>query len=1326
MFRTGRLMVFILMIFLGTKLVGEEKDPGLLFEANFDSYGVDADYSRAADGKCSGFPAPDLQLRMFPGVAGKGNALNLANSEFCQYKMLGNFDPRQGTVSLWISPQNWKITEEPWQVFFHAEQKDYKLQIFKVWPGYIIAQYGYDSAPGKAKPYRGSAQIRVNPEEWSAGRWHKLDYVWNENGNKLYLDGMLLPTQMNLIVGKKAVPPSRPDYKFPEPIKFSEAVPGGWFTLGVPPYWQKNKNINPEHRTALDEVKIYNRMLNAAEIRAGYEKFYPPSVKSENCKLNLLTVPQTSGITLDGKIGETEWQDAAMVPIINSVQNAAQLVPGRVSIKTDGQFLYVAFRQEISCKQAEHREPDGKLWEDDSFELHLQSPDKQDSQFIINGNGAIFDQLNLDAKWQSGAKAAAFKGENFWTAEIAIPVAAFGGMKNLTKGDWTANFCASFNDPITRKKNYTQWSNTPAGGFGPSARIKFSPQPNIYRLEKLGDLNVGRLDLALTATPKTSGIIGTATIKAEGWPEQNYPGNIINQAWQRGLNPGQQTLSLEVKNGSQEVFFYEQAFAVNRPLEIKHDADPTSGIIKVGLDFSNAGAAAAQRLSAVGIAGNVMLLNAADKAISKADFTAKSQVSQTALPLPKELTQGEYRIQVKTIGTDTAFSSEIPFRMPDTAPYQLKIALDHTVPLPWTPIKKVSDTIYQVLDREYQFDGRSPFPKQIISRGEKVIDRTPQLVIDLGDGAQAPVWSKAEVKTVQPDRVDFAGIGELGKLTVEWTAQLHFDGMYLFRFELKPAGTVKINQLTMNWSVPATHAKFFLNPLYVPWQDNRAESNLLPNAKRKDNVLWLSGDEKGLMWWCESNANWANKPQENPIIAVRNTNTAEATLKIISVPVELKQKAAYTMAFMATPSRRPTEEFRANNNGFGWGRSKGCNIQYISGGNFNNAKYGDDLTWSYSLIPQYPDEFDKSLKTYIDRGIKPVIYNMPGFISDWAADYDYLGRAGENLPGNTGSYTKLGRPWTNYKYCGKMAGALVADLWAYNLDQLLTNHPDCAGLYYDCGSVEYCSNPRHGCGGVDAFGKHYISSEALGLREIYLRTYKVAKKHGADKAIMIHSHIQFNPMAHGFCDYWVPGENTFQLMVDNPQHGYCEGIALEAYQSDYNWRNKGVMVTMLAQTGRVADCVPAFKKYKKEFTTDPKYAYSALAAFLVHDFNVMAAYISYEIVEKWWTTKSAVNLGKAKDYHGYWVSDAVKSSSPKVLTGWYEWDQPMPYSRMLVISNFNREDQPAALTLDKKAMGIEGKPVKYYDVWNDGKELSEADLATAQVKGNNFMLIGIK
>ena len=1327
MFRTGKLMVFLLMALVGTTLAGEEKDQGLLFEAGFDSYGVDADYS-GADGKCSGFTAPDLQLRMFPGVAGKGNALNLANSEFCKYKMPGNFDPRQGTISLWINPQNWKITEEPWQVFFHAEQKDYKLQIFKTWPGYIIAQCIYSSEATNGKPKSVAAQIRVNSEDWISGRWHKLDVTWNENCMKLYLDGILLPTKMHLIVEDKPVAPSRPDYKFPEAIRFQEPAANGWFTLGVPPSWQKdnNKNINPEHRTAIDEVKIYNRMLNAAEIRASYEKFYPPAVKNEKTKLNLLTVPQTSGITLDGKIDESEWQDATTAPIINSVQNAAQIVPGRVYIKTDGQFLYAAFRQEITCRRAEYREHDGKLWEDDSFELHLQSPDKQSYQFIINGNGAIFDQLTLDPKWQGGAKAAAFKGENFWTAEIAIPVAAFGGVENLTKGDWIANFCTSFNDSVTRKKNYAQWSNTPAGGFGPSARIKFSSRPDVYRLEKIGDLNAGRLDLALTATPKTSGAAGAATVRAEGWPDQKYPGNIVNQLWRRTLNPGAQTLTLEVTSGQNELFFYEQAFVVNRPLEIKHDADPSSGVIKVSLDFSNAGAAAARALSDVGITGNAMLLNASGKQMSKADFTARRQVSQVDLPLPKDLTQGEYVIQVKTTGPDTSFSSEIPFRMPDTAPYKLKIGVDHTIPPPWTPIKKISDSIYQVLDREYQFDGQSPFPRQIISRGEKVIDKAPQLLIDLGNGAQTPAWGKAEVKAVQPDRVDLSGSGKLGELTIEWTAQLHFDGMYLFHFELNPGGTVKINQMTMNWSVPAAHARFFLNPLYVPWKDNRVESNLQPNAQRKDNVLWLSGDEKGLLWWGESDANWANKSQENPIVAVRNPDTVEATLKIISIPVELKQTAAYTMAFMGTPSRRAPEEFRGNNNAMGWGKSKGCNVQYMSGGNFMNAKHPEDLTFSYSLIPQYPDEFDKSVNNYIARGIKPIIYNMPGFISNLAADYDYLGRAGENLPGHPESSTKLGRPWTTYKYCGKMEGSLVADLWAYNLDQVLKNHPACAGLYYDCGSVEYCSNPRHGCGGVDAFGKHYISSEALGLREIYLRTYKVAKKHGLDKAIMIHSHIQFNPMVQAFTDYFLPGENTFHLMVDNPQHGYCEGIALEAYQSDYNWRNKGVIVTMLSQTGRVADCVPAFKKYGKEFMSDPKYAYSALAPFIVHDFNACASYISYAIVEKWWTIKSAVNLGKARDYHGYWVSDAVKSSSPKVLTGWYEWDQPMPYDRMLVISNLSREDQPAALTLDRKKLGIEGKTVKYYDVWNDGKELSEADLSTSQIKGNNFLLIGIK
>jgi hypothetical protein len=60
---------------------------------------------------------------------------------------------------------------------------------------------------------------------------------------------------------------------------------------------------------------------------------------------------------------------------------------------------------------------------------------------------------------------------------------------------------------------------------------------------------------------------------------------------------------------------------------------------------------------------------------------------------------------------------------------------------------------------------------------------------------------------------------------------------------------------------------------------------------------------------------------------------------------------------------------------------------------------------------------------------------------------------------------------------------------------------------------------------------------------------------------------------------------------------------------------------------------------------------------------------------------------------------------------------------MLAVGNVGRNEQPAALKIDEKALGIAGKKVKYYDLWNN-QEIT--DLNSLKVGGNNFKLIGIK
>ena len=116
----------------------EAPEPGLLFHTTFDSYNVTADFSKG-NPKSTSFKNPDLQLRMFPGIKGEGNSLRLQN-EFCAWRMPGNFNTAQGTVSVWVSPQTWKVTEKKYQIFFEAKQNDFRLILYKYSdPPYLTA-----------------------------------------------------------------------------------------------------------------------------------------------------------------------------------------------------------------------------------------------------------------------------------------------------------------------------------------------------------------------------------------------------------------------------------------------------------------------------------------------------------------------------------------------------------------------------------------------------------------------------------------------------------------------------------------------------------------------------------------------------------------------------------------------------------------------------------------------------------------------------------------------------------------------------------------------------------------------------------------------------------------------------------------------------------------------------------------------------------------------------------------------------------------------------------------------------------------------------------
>ncbi len=1306
-----KLSVIGLAILSLTVATAKEKDSSLLFAVDFDNWSVNAGFAKG-DPKCYSFKNPDLQLRMFPGIKGQGNALAMTNGENCTYKLPGNFDARQGTVSMWVSPQNWKVSSSKWQQFFVVSTPKFTISLYKyIWAKHLMFYLRDRNLPKKKQTF--TAMTMLEDKNWPVGKWHKLDITWDAKGMKLYIDGVM-PA-----VYHKNSQLRKPFEKFQNPLTFPapESLKKYYMTIGMPKGSRKNSGTDLSYKTAYDDIKIYNRPLSAAEIKNAYEKYFPSKLASK-LRRPVITIPKSNRkINVDGKINRAEWADAGLVPVSGFLGKALPDVSAKVYYKYDNKNLYIGMRANRACRMLKnYKTHDGKLWQEDSFEIILQSPQKNIYHLVINGNGAVYDELDTNKKWQSSARCAAVRGKDYWSAEIAIPLKSF---KTSPAGQqWQGNFGATY---YTHTGNYSGWSKilysyTDAKSFG---IIRFGKDNTAVRLNKIGNLSLGKLDLSVDLVPKDK--ISQVKISAECQPDGaaviKFPGQLAGQTWETTLPIGKQNIQIKGLKGSKKelVFLYEKFAYVNFPLEIGYTCWVKRHYIEVNIDLNNSGAGNLKAVKNRGLAGKVELIDAKGKIHSTQSFTAKKSNCDVNLKLPDNLPSGKYSIRVEVDGIKAKLTRATTFSVPDMTPYKLKVAADHSIPDPWKPITTLDDKTFKLLDREYTFAGGA-FPVQAISRGEKLLTSPVTMLCN----GQPVKWSNFKIVEKHQDVIKLSGSGTAGKVTFQWNGELWFDGMYSLNLKMSPSGKTdaKIKSLNIVWAMPEQFAKFVMTPTYNKWQNDQIK--LLPNPSSiaaREHLVWLTGHLRGFLWWPESNANWVNKKAEKPIVISRANGTVNVALNIISKPVELTKPAVYKMAFMATPAKDQPKKFRAFHPD-GFGRSKGQNVQHIGWGSFRNKFSRDDTTTPTSQIPRDPAAYKKIIQIWRDRGITPLTYGMPGQISSKSAEYDYFNRTWAKIPSHNHRLTKGGKKYILQRCCGNTK---VTDLFAYRTEKLFKQYPKLGGLYYDVGASGFCQNREHGHGGIDAFGQTYFSSGALALRQSLMRLYKLHKKYG--KTFFYHSHSHFNPVCHTFIDYWYPGEQYYRMIAKNYKYAYCEGISLEEFQSELNGKIKGVGVQFLPQYGRAAS-IQSIKHMKKEFNTSPEWAIRTMTPLLLHDVNISAAYIDGKVtVPKLWKIQDDNKFSDA-EFFGYWTTPGVKSSSPKVMVSVYSWKKAAPYQKILAVANMGKTEQPAALVLDLKRLGIKGK-VKYFDLWNN-KPLTAAALKTTKIKGNHFMLIGIK
>ena len=1267
-------------------LYAAEKAESLLFEASFDQFSANADFGKGGT-KCLSFANPDLQMRMFPGINGKGNAINLENREVLRYPALGNIDPQQGTVTVWVAPVNWKPSEKKVQVFFDLQLNKGRFRLLLYKNPYANCFYALlinQDAPGTEKHFQATSYLPDS--DWPAMKYHRLDITWDAEQLKLYVDGLQTPkVRWHISTRKFPNKMVAPEVTKKDVISFGTA---GWGSSAV-----------PTHRTAFDLIQIHNRPLSPAEIKSDYEKKVP-SQFGKQVKCNILTIPESAAPV-----------SVPMNIVTAGSESKERLAAGTAALRYDKENIYLDFSADYTPRPARITKNDGNLWEDDAVELHLKNPKGNYYQFIINSKGVVYDSRNSDPKWNAGVKCTASAVNGKWVMNLVIPRK---NMDAFAAGEvWKGNVFLSL---MTKRGAYCfqTWFDGKNGKMfnnpGNHADLRFGGRTALA-LDVAPDLQNGNFELSL----KRSGdekLDVEAFILGENGEKIEFKGDLFKTLWRTPLNAGKYQLFLSVKSGKETVMLYDRIFTVNKPLELKYTCYPSKKYVEVVVDFGNSGAANLKRLSASGIPGKVTL-NFNGKEYSSAAVTAKELKTILKLPLPDNLPAGTFTID----GKFDNLSSSTNFRVPDMTPYKLKIADDHTVPAPWHEIRAKGDLSFEVLDRVYTF-GNSPAPVQVTSRGNDMLLAPPVWKLN----GKAVKWEKAKVTEKSGDMIKLAGSGSADDVKFSWQGILHFDGVYQLDMQMMPNhGKAVINSFELSYAVPAEHSRYILSPTLLPWKNNAIDVRYeitMPNNNR-DFFIWNTGIEKGFMWWPKSTANFVNGKGEKQISLRRSGEKTTVSIAIISKKAELTKTAKYTSVFLATPVKRLPEDFRKFNMS-GWGRTRYQTHQPMGWGVAEAKETPEDCTSTAGLLLAHPDKFHIPLNRWKGVNVKPLLYGMPAQIANNDAEWDYFYAEWAKTPTYIHSTTKNGVRIVNEPMCGHTQ---VADLAAYRADNLLKSFPDLAGLYFDLSDVRFCENPHHGCGGVDAFGQPYLSSIALNMHAYMKRIYKVTRKY--DREILMHAHNLFNPIAHSFNDFWYPGENTFFPLSRNPEYGYCENISLEELQSEYNPVIKGIPVLFLPQYARIAHKTVGFAHLRHRYNEfyGKEYALRTMTPMLVHDVNVSAEQIHWGTCGILWTIRHDLDLAHS-EFRGYWFDDAVKTSSDKVLASWYILNGKTEYKRLIVISNFAREGKCAGLVIDAKKFGFDEK-ASFTDLWQK-KDMSFGELNKVVIPGNHFLLIGVK
>lgn len=657
---------------------------------------------------------------------------------------------------------------------------------------------------------------------------------------------------------------------------------------------------------------------------------------------------------------------------------------------------------------------------------------------------------------------------------------------------------------------------------------------------------------------------------------------------------------------------------------------------------------------------------------------------------------------------------------------------------PWTPlaVKEGKTVIVSCWGRTYEF-GSEPFLSKIVTAKRSLLAAPIRLLARANGkeqkwrGEVIKVLSQTSAKVCLKQRAISDNLIFTAEATVE------YDGMVRFDWQLEPRGEVKLDELTFEIPLRAEHANYlYYFPDYrTHWYHHK------PGALPKNGfimgfvpVLWLGDDERGLMWFCESDKNWFSAQPDQVTKVLPEGNQVTMRLRIVDKPMKLSPEGnillTYTFGLMATPVKPVTEDawdyriFHISQSTFGVEtrlRIPETTLDELAKAGVRTVAIHEHWTdiEAYTKTT-YGDDLRRLVQACHQRGIKVLLYF--GFLmSDLAPEWSEWSDECLVEP-------RYGYDPYNYPPQPKQRALVVCyrSVWQdFLVDGIakVMDDFDVDGVYLDGTADPWpCRNTKHGCGYErndpsaplmwfnaklrDPNEKWYVSADGkvaatfpiFPVRETMKRIYTVVKTRKPDGQVNVHQSGYMTPALAYATSYW-DGEHLSRPKEMTAQ----ERLPLDMFRTEFMGRQWGVPAEFLHY---------ALGDYEQGW-----------AIALLHDVPVRPASLSQlELAAKVWKVMDEFGRKKAK-WLPYWRNAGYVNASPE--GSYVSLYQHSGRGVMAVVVNLRPEEATITVQLNLKRLGLSDSLVARNAITSEEIAIKRGEFKVT-LKPFGFALIRVK